>query len=174
LIRNVGDARYRGWELGGQIDLLGLSDELFAAQLASRFGSLGLFCNSTLLDAEFYRGPLVGRTPAYAPDYIVRGGVNYTLRRDDPAVGKRDLLRFWLTGTFVGDSFGQDDNAQRAFIPPYRVWDLTGEAALWGKNVRVFGGIYNMFNDRYFSRVLGTGVDPALPRNFFGGVRLLW
>jgi Fe(3+) dicitrate transport protein len=174
VIRNVGDARYRGWEVGGQVDLLGLSDELFAARAGSRFGSLGVFCNSTLLDAEFYRGPLIGRTPAYAPDYIVRGGVAYTLRRDDPCGGPRDLLRVWLTGTFVGDSFGQDDNASRALIPPYRVWDLTGEAALWGNNLRIFGGVYNLLNDRYFSRVLGTGIDPALPRNFFGGVKLLW
>jgi outer membrane receptor protein involved in Fe transport len=124
------------------------------------------------MDAEYYQGPLAGRTPAYAPDYLVRGGMTYSYRREESSA--HDQVRLWLTGTFVDDSFGQDDNATRAFIPQHSVWDLTGEAALWGKNVRIFGGVYNLFNSQYFSRVLSTGVDPALPRNFFGGVKLLW
>lgn len=172
VLGNVGDAWYRGWELGGQIDLSDLSDQLLASALRSKYGSLGVFCNSTLLDAEYYRGPLTGRTPAYAPDYMVRSGVTYAFRREEKS--SDDLVRLWLTGTFIDDAFGQDDNATRALIPQHSVWDFTGEASLWGKNVRVFGGVYNLFNTQYIGRVLGTGVDPGLPRNFFGGVKVLW
>jgi Fe(3+) dicitrate transport protein len=35
----------------------------------------------------------------------------------------------------------------------------------------VHGGINNMFNQDYFSRVRNDGIEPALERTFYVGVR---
>jgi outer membrane receptor protein involved in Fe transport len=34
--------------------------------------------------------------------------------------------------------------------------------------------VYNIFNERYFARVTSTGIDPAFPRNYFAGLKVLW
>ena len=64
--------------------------------LVDRYGSLNLFGNVTLLDAEFVSGPLDGRSPRYARNYLIRTGAIYSYR---------DRVKVAFLGTFVGDSF---------------------------------------------------------------------
>ena len=127
--------------------------------LVDRFGSLSLYVNATLLDAEFVSGPLEGRTPRYAPDYLLRTGAIYRF-------GTR--LKIAFLGTFVGDSFADDTNTAERFVPAHTVWDLTAEVKVY-RDFSVNAGINNLFDEDYYSRIANTGIDPAQRRNFYGG-----
>jgi Fe(3+) dicitrate transport protein len=174
---NVGRAQHFGLEASGELDLLGLIDAnssgrattssakdgdkpAVTANLTQRFGSLSLYGNVTLLDAEFVSGPLEGKTPRFAPDYLLRAGVIYRL-------GER--VKLALLGTFVDDSFADDANTPERFVPAYMTWDLTVEAKVYKDIVSVNAGINNLFDENYYSRIANTGIDPAYGRNYYAG-----
>ena len=179
-VANVGRAQHRGVEAAVEFDVIGLIDELRGSpapapmgkdkvvapveqSLVERFGSLSLYGNVMLLDAEFVSGPLDGNTPRFAPDYLVRAGLIYR---------KQDRFELAFLGTFVGDSFADDGNTQERFVPGYMVWDLTAEAKVYKDTVSVHAGINNLFNEDYYSRVIDSGIDPGYRRNFYLGVGL--
>jgi Fe(3+) dicitrate transport protein len=147
-VANVGEAGYDGAELFAEFG-----------------GDLSVYGAITYLDASFEAGPSSQKTPAYAPDYLFRAGVEY--RFEDRAKAR-------LGATFSDDHYSEDANIEARSIPSYAVWDLTAEAKLWRENVSVFGGINNLFDEQYFSRVTAAGIDPAAPRNYYGGVRVVW
>jgi Fe(3+) dicitrate transport protein len=176
-VGNIGRAQHFGIEVGAEIDFIGLADSLqgntsapadgkTAARttLAERYGSLSLYGNVMLLDAEFVSGPLEGNTPRFAPDYLVRTGLIYR------APQERFTVAF--TGTFTGDSFADDGNTAQRFVPAHMVWDLTAEAKVWKDTVSVNAGINNIFDEDYFNRVRDDGIDPANGRNFYVGMSL--
>jgi Fe(3+) dicitrate transport protein len=117
-----------------------------------------------VLDAEIKNGPLTGNTPQYAPDFIIRTGVNYRWR---------DRVKASLLGTFVDDHFADDSNSATRFIPAYMVWDLTAEAKLYKDVVSIVAGINNLFDEDYYARIRSDGIDPAYGRNYYGGVKIL-
>ncbi len=166
-IQNVGDATHVGMEFATELDLVRLLDFFKRTEYADKIGSVSPFVNFTLLDAEFKEGPANGRRPAYAPQYIVRFGLNYRWR---------DRVKINLMSTFVDDHFADDANTLNRTIPSYKVWDLTAEINLL-KNVynafdlSLFGGINNLFNEEYYARITGAGIDPAYKRNIYGGVK---
>jgi len=180
-IANVGRAQHRGVEAATEIDLIGLLDALHGPSasapmgkdskavaplektLVERFGSLSLYGNVTLLDAEFVSGPLEGKTPRYASDYLVRTGVIYRWQ---------DRFKIAFLGTFVGDSFADDANTPERAVPGYMVWDLSAEATIYKDIVSVNAGINNVFSEDYYARVRDEGIDPAYRRNFYGGLSL--
>lgn len=162
-VRNTGKARHYGWEAAGELGLLGLYDGLNGTALAARFGDLSLYGNVMLLNAEFTKGPFDGKTPAYAPDYLVRAGFQYA----HPRYGKASLMT-----TAVDDSYANDNNTDDFFIPAYNVWDLTGEANVYRDIVALYAGVNNIFNENYYARIRSDGIDPAYRRNFYGGVRV--
>jgi Fe(3+) dicitrate transport protein len=201
VIDNVGDARHQGWEFAAEIDLVALADAHNGGNLADRFGSIGVFYNHMLLDAEFIKGPNTGRTPAYAPDRIIRGGLTYTYRDPEcccaaPCEGgeysgintgcwhghvasaadyaARERVKVWFTGTFVSDHFADDGNTANFFIPSYTIWDLTAEVKVLRDTLTVFGGVYNVFDEKYFAFVRSDGIEPADGRNYFVGFRVYW
>lgn len=181
IVTNTGAFRNTGWEFASQVDLIGLSDEFFDSGNVERFGSLDVFYNNMILDAHFFKGPLVGNVPQYAPHYIMKGGFAYHYRESGDAAaagrsyyGSPDLFKLWFTGTFVGRHFGDDGNTPDFFIPSYKVWDLTGEVRVYKDVVTFFGGIYNVFNEQYFARVRGDGIDPQDGRNYYAGFRIFW
>jgi len=182
-IENVGDSIHRGWEASIGADLSAMSDAGFDTDIVSRFGSLGIFFNTTILDAHFFAGPNEGKRTQYAPYYLHRGGITYAFLRGQSdanvgyapgAYGGQELLRIWFTGTFVGDQFANDNNTEQFYIPSYKVWDLTAEAAIYKDCLKVFGGVYNIFDEQYFSRIRNDGIDPATPRNYYAGLKLYW
>jgi Fe(3+) dicitrate transport protein len=174
ILANVGRAKHYGIEIAGELDLIGMFDRGVVTTpalsketeptragktLGERFGSLSLYANATLLEAEFERGPFDGKTPRFAPDHLVRAGVIYRLR---------DRCKIALLGTFAGESFADDANTQERFIPAYTVWDLTAEVKVY-KEISLNAGINNLFDEGYYSRIANTGIDPAPGRNFYGG-----
>lgn len=155
-VGNVGRAVHRGFEAGAQYDLL----RVFGR---ARKSALNLYANLLLLDAEFKQGVVAGRTPQYAPDHVVRTGLVYT---------RGEGLKVGLTGTLSADSFADDANTTQRYVPAYAVWDLTAEWRIPKMPVRLIGGVNNVFNEDYYSRVRPDGIDPAPRRNFYLGAAL--
>jgi Fe(3+) dicitrate transport protein len=161
--QDMGDTVSRGFEGEIAYDLLaGRPDRQH----------LQLFANVALLDARFVKSALpgqVGRTPADAPHALVQAGA--TWRRD-----QRYSLS--LTAVSVGATYFQDSDQPLAGpvivpakTPAYTVFDLSGDWRLT-RRVRVLGGISNLADERYYARVLGTGIEPAPGRTFYAGLAL--
>jgi Fe(3+) dicitrate transport protein len=182
-VANVGRAQHFGAEISAELDLIGMVDAMQGntasvastskdgkttvvegRTLAERYGSLSIYANAMFLDAEFVSGPLDGRTPRYAPDYLVRTGLIYR--------APEDRFRVSFLGTFVGDSFGDDANSPERFVPAHMVWDLTAEARVYKDIVSIHAGINNVFDEDYYSRITDSGIDPAYGRNYYVGFSL--
>ena len=180
-LANVGRAEHYGVEAAGELDIIGMigasrggaltapsgKDKNVVAEtrsgLVDRIGSFSLYGNVTLLDAEFTEGPLEGKTPRSAPDYILRTGGIYRWR---------DRVEVAMLGTFVDHSFADDANTPERALPGYMVWDLTAEAKIYKDIVSVNAGINNLFNEDYYSRITNSGIDPAPRRNYYAGFTL--
>jgi Fe(3+) dicitrate transport protein len=145
------------------VDTLGLIDEVQGGDGQSDLGALRLYANASFLNAEFTSGPVDGKTPQYAPDYLLRTGVIY----DYQSVAKLALL-----STFVDAHYADDGNTENRYIPSYKVWDLTAEVPVIPNVLSVVAGVNNLFDENYYARVRSNGIDPALPRNAYGGVNV--
>jgi len=157
-VRNIGEITYRGLEAASTYTVLGSNDASDAARLDALF-------NVTLIDAEISKdsnSARIGKTPQYAPDYVLRTGLSYTHDRD------RKLA---LLGTFVDASFADDANTASRLMPSYQVWDLTYEWRLSESPFTVLAGINNLLDEDYYARIRNDGIDPAPGRNIYAGVR---
>ena len=163
---NTGNTRSRGVELEGWYDFLRLWSD------APENRHIDVFANATYLNARFtgsYKPEQVGKTPAYAPDYVFKTGV--TLRQD--GLYKASLIIDSVASQFFQDSnqpilqVGTSIVATQARIPGYTVLDFSGEYTIAG-HLRVLGGISNLTNRKYYSRVfISRGlVEPARDRMF--------
>ncbi|MFT4873946.1 TonB-dependent receptor family protein, partial [Congregibacter sp.] len=157
---NSGDSRHQGVEFSVEYDLLPSASQ-----------SLKLFANGSLLDAEINTSlneSLVGNSTAFSPDYLIRTGLLFD-NEDWTAA---------LTATLVGEQYWQDSNLPRgsgadqiaAEIPAYEVLDFSLEYRA-SNRWTVHGGVNNMLDEDYFSRVRNDGIEPALERTFYLGFR---
>jgi Fe(3+) dicitrate transport protein len=168
---NTGNTRSRGAEVEGSYDVLRLWTNSESSQ------HFTMFANASLLNARFTSSALLnqtGKTPAYAPDYVLKAGA--TLRRDGH-------YKVSLVVDSVAAQFFQDSNLPAvtnsnppivttpARIPAYTITDFSGEYTVRG-GLRVLAGISNLTNRRYYSRVfISRGqVEPGRDRTFFAGV----
>ena len=167
---NSGNARSRGLELEFSYDLLRLLDSKPAGQ------RLALSLNASLLDAKFTEsktlvfagGPtLAGNTLAYAPRYIVKGGLTYSASSQ---------LKVAFNGQATGSQYWADNNQPRiaggvevtpAKIPAVAVFDLSADYTVVPK-VRLLASVSNLTDKRYYSRVffVNGGIEPAKSRTF--------
>ena len=161
---NSGDARHQGIELAGEYDF-------FAGRLDHH---LTLFASVSLLDAEITRSnstSLQGRTPAYAPDHVAKLGLIWR--------GFDDKVKLGLTGTVVDELYWRDANVAfgsgvsrvEAVVPSYQVLDLNGEWKLH-RNFSLIGGVNNVTDEIYTSRVRSDGADPGAERHAYVGVEV--
>jgi Fe(3+) dicitrate transport protein len=160
---NTGAARHYGVDLGTEIDMIGFLDKQRGTDWAVRVGKASLYYNASLLNAEFTSGPFDGKTPQYAPDYLMRGGLMLEPRSD---------VKVALLGTFLSSHFADDSNSANRFIPSYRVWDLTADVDVWNNQVSLVAGINNLFDEKYYARIRGNGIEPGNPRNYYLGVEV--
>jgi Fe(3+) dicitrate transport protein len=159
---NTGNTRSRGIELEAHYDLL---------RLFSTIGSnmhLDAFANASLLDARFTSSIVpgqTGKTPAYVPHGVFKAGI--TAREDD-------RYKVSLVANTVGSQFFQDSDrsigSTPAHIPTYTVADLAGDYVIAG-HFRLLGGISNLTNRHYYSRVFlfGGMLEPASDRSVYAG-----
>ena len=116
-----------------------------------------------MMNSEFVSGARKGKEPQYAPEYQLKYGVDYKYHNRGKVA---------LTSTMLADHFVNDTNSNIAGqnqIPAYVVWDLTGEWKVYKDYVSVLAGVNNLFDENYFSRVRGAGIEPALRRNYYLG-----
>jgi Fe(3+) dicitrate transport protein len=164
-IENVGDASHHGLEASSAVDLIGAFDAFADTKAGEAWGKLNLFGNIMVLDARFTEGPNKGKTPQYAPDFIFKTGLEYDYK---------SKAKVRLAGTFLDDHFANDTNTNQFLVPSYKVWDLTAELNVYKDVVKIFGGINNIFDEKYYSRVTSDGIDPADGRNYYAGMKLIW
>jgi Fe(3+) dicitrate transport protein len=192
---NTGSTRHRGFEGEVSYDFLApfqtempadttttkdskaSSKDVTAVSEPNHPLQLIVFGNVQLLDAEFTDSTqivpgtartFVGNAPAYAPDVVFKGGISF--RRDK-------CFNITFSAVYVSEQFWQDSNLGSATIPPpeipaYEVYNLSGEFYLT-RNVRLFGGISNLADKTYYSRVFpfgGGSIDPAAGRKAYLGV----
>ncbi|MEY2564315.1 MAG: Fe(3+) dicitrate transport protein [Verrucomicrobiota bacterium] len=195
VIVNTGNTRHRGLEAEFSYDLLASFHQDIASattadsKSSSKDGAvvapishpleLIVFSNIQLLDAEFTESTqivpatgksFVGNEPAYAPDWIWKGGITFQ---------KEKCFRVTLSGIHVSEQFWADSNqplitagviAVPAIIPSYTVWNLSSEWHLT-KNLRLIAGVSNLADEKYYSRAFLTGlIDPAPRRSAYAGL----
>jgi Fe(3+) dicitrate transport protein len=166
---NTGNTRSRGVELEGSYDVL----RLWTGSATNQH--LSVFANASLLNARFTSSALpnqTGKTPAYAPDYVLKAGA--TVRQDGH-------YKVSLVVDSVDSQFFQDSNqpiltsagsiTTPARIPTYTVADFSGEYTVVG-GLRLLAGVSNLTDRRYYSRVfISRGqLEPGRGRLFYGGL----
>lgn len=160
---NTGRGRYYGLDLASELNLIGLLDEISNAEnkLGKKYGILSFYANASLLNARLTEGALYGKTPQYAPDYLIRSGFLYR---------PTENTKIGFLGNLVDTHYGDDANSTNFFIPSYKVFDLTAELEVIKDTLSLVGGINNIFDENYYSRIRGNGIDPANPRNYYAGL----
>jgi Fe(3+) dicitrate transport protein len=137
---------------------------------------LTAFSNVQFLDAEFTESTLlipdtnrtiVGNTPAFAPDFLMKGGLQF--RKDN-------CFDITFTAVYVAQQFWQDTNVgnaqiPKAHIPAYKVFNLTGDLYLT-KNLRLIAGISNLTDEKYYDRIFTNGIEPAPRRSGYAGLSM--
>jgi Fe(3+) dicitrate transport protein len=161
-VRNVGQSRNWGIDFAGEVDLIALAAGKQAESATKRFGNLAFHVAYEWLNASFVDGPVDGLEPQYAPEHLLRFGLTYRWR---------DRFKVSLLRTYVSQHYANDNNSPEFSIPSYSVTDLIAEAKVYKDNVTVLAGINNLFDQGYYSRIRGNGIDPAYGRNFYVGVR---
>lgn len=159
---NTGDTRNRGLEFEISYDVLRLGT-------GAPDRHLDLFLNGSFLDAQFTRILVpgqVGKTPAYAPHYVVKAGATWRADR---------RFKVSLIADAVGAQFFQDSNVAvagtPAQIPAYFVADLSADWT-FANRWRLLGGVSNLGDRRYYSRVFlfGGSLEPANRRAGYLGI----
>jgi Fe(3+) dicitrate transport protein len=160
---NTGDERVRGVEAESSYDLLRLWPS------APDGEHLTLFANGSYLKAMYtssLTATQVGNTPPYAPHYVLKGGVTLSAQPG---------LKLSLIVDAVGAQYFQASDlgigTMPARIPAYTVVDFSGEYR-FANHWRVLGGISNLTNLEYYSRVFISGgrIEPALGRQLYAGI----
>lgn len=159
--RNSGDSRHRGFE--GE-----LAYDFLAAAHDGRH--LQVFANLQWLNARFVASDIagqVGKVPAFAPRYLIKTGI--TWRREHG-------LRVSLTGVSSDSQYWQDSDEGAtgvpARIPAYTVWNLAANVPVTA-HVQLLGGVSNLGDRHYYARVWRSGIEPALGRSWYAGVKLV-
>jgi Fe(3+) dicitrate transport protein len=159
---NTGDSRSRGVEAETSYDLMRLRAG------APDGEHLRLFANGSYLQAIYTssrNAAQQGNTPPYAPRYVLKGGLTYSA----PSGLKLSLI-VDAVGSQYFQASDQGIGPMPAEIPAYTVVDLSGEYRFAG-HWRVLGGVSNLTNLEYYSRVFLSGgrIEPALSRQFYAG-----
>ncbi len=164
---NTGDTRSRGLE--GQLNY----DFLAHTPRADRDEHMEAFVNASLLNARYTASATpgqVGKIPAYAPRYLLKAGVTWRVeqRVKLSLTAVSSAAQFWQSSN---QSLGSGNGYLPARIPAYTVLDLASDWQL-NRHATLLAGISNLTNRRYYNRVWHTGLESALGRSWYTGVRL--
>ena len=134
------------------------------------------FSNAQFLDAEYTESDLlvpgtdrtlVGNTPAFAPAFLMKGGLQ--LRKDN-------CFDITFSAVYVSQQFWQDTDIgtpaiPKSHIPAYKVFNLSGDWYIT-KYLRLIAGISNLTDEKYYDRVFSNGIEPAPRRSGYAGLSL--
>lgn len=170
ILINSGSTRHRGFEGEVAYDIFKLFD-------SANFGGNHLTVSGNLqwLDAEFTESEIpnqVGKEPAFAPEWVVKAALTF---------GKDQCYNFRLSATSVSSQFFQDSNLPAtaadgtvlvpAKIPAYFTIDFAAEY-YFAKHCRLLAGVSNLTDEKYYSRVFGSRIEPAPRLNGYAGVSI--
>lgn len=157
---NVSDSRHFGTETYVELNLV----KLFTQQ--SKGGYVSLFNSFSYVNATYTKGPYKGKEVEYAPKYINRLGVTYSIQNFSTTF-------LW---SYTAKSYGDADNtafstdAVVGILPAYHVldWSL---AYSFLKHYHVKAGINNLANAKYITKRAdeypGPGIIPSNLRTFY-------
>lgn len=161
---DAGDVEFWGMDIAFDSNLTHLFDSINGTDYEDRFGALSFFMAAEFLSAEVVSGAFKDNTPSYAPSYAIKFGPSYR---------HSSGIKVDLTANYVGSSFWQVQNnggtVGTSRIPAYAVWDLAFEVPIYKDHFKLLFGVNNLFDENYFSRVRGDGVQPTPGRTFYGG-----
>ncbi|MDE1893742.1 MAG: TonB-dependent receptor [Xanthomonadaceae bacterium] len=163
---NTGDTRSRGLE--GQLNY----DFLARSGAANSGEHLEAFVNASLLDARYVASAIpgqVGKIPAYAPRYLLKAGLTWRVenRVKLSLTAVSSAAQFWQASD---QSHGSGGSYLPARIPAYTVLDLAGDWQL-DRHLTLLAGVSNLADRAYYDRVWQNGLEPALGRAWYAGVR---
>lgn len=134
----------------------------------SNFGSLSVFNSLAYMQARYTRGSFKGNRVEYAPDLIVRTGVNYSIKGF--SVSWQLSHQSYSYGDASNAAASSDPSVGK--IPAYYVMDLS--ASYKYKSVGFRAGINNVSDQKYFTRRAdeypGPGIIPSIGRNLYIGI----
>jgi outer membrane receptor protein involved in Fe transport len=162
--QNLGRTRIRGWQ----------NDVEARVGQYVRLSAGYLFNNAKVTEYNPVPAPgvpVVDLTGLYLPQVPKhRGTVSVTYANPR-------LLTFAVAGTFYGRQFDDDQNARikpgetEPGLPAYGLVDLSASREI-GRNLQVFFGVQNLFDQEYYVQLLPTTIGS--PRLVNGGVRVRW
>jgi iron complex outermembrane receptor protein len=155
--QNLGRTRIRGWQ----------TDVETRVGASLRVAGGYLFNDAKV--TEFAANPvLVGLYLPQVPKHRGSASVSYANPR---------YLNVAVVGTFFGRQFDDDQNARikpgetEPGLPAYGIVDLSASREI-GRNLEVFFGVQNLFDQEYYVQLLPTTIGS--PRLVNGGVRVRW
>jgi Fe(3+) dicitrate transport protein len=160
--QNSGNTRNRGFE--GQV-----SYDFLAGDDGPEH--LSVFGNVSYLDATFTASAIpgqVGKTPAFAPKWLGKFGLIWR---------EQGRYSVSLSGVAITSQYFQDSDLPSpgglvpAKVPSYATVDVAADYNLTPK-LRLIGGVSNLFDEKYYSRVFQNGIEPAPGRAFYAGLAL--
>jgi Fe(3+) dicitrate transport protein len=153
IVDNTGAGEHQGIDLASELKL----GEIFTK--LRPYGNFNFYANTSFLEARYTRGSLKDKTPMYAPKNISRLGLIH---------GKEQKYKVAIMSVFVSRHFGDDNNTDQREIPFYTVFDLTADYHV-NKDWMISGGINNLLDRHYYSRVRPDGIAWAMDRNYYLG-----
>lgn len=163
---NIAKSRAVGMDFSSEVDLLRIKPAIL-----SDF-SLKLFGNLSILNAKYVESQntsLIDKKVEYAPDFIVRTGINFSFKSLNTGIQFNYVSKQFSDAT---NAVNSTPNAVAGLIPSYYVMDFT---ISYGFKWFTFkANVNNLTNNKYFTRRTGgypgPGIIPAEPINFLGSL----
>ncbi len=159
---NTGSSRHLGAEAYVEFNLLD------GAVKTNKYGKLSIYNSFGFVDAKYVRGEFKNKVVEYAPKFINRVGLNYSIKG----------FGFNMQYSFNSKSYSDASNvtytadALTGLIPNYGVMDIS--ASYKWKMLQFKTGINNATNKKYFTlrtgEYPGPGIIPSTGIMFYGGI----
>lgn len=159
---NTGSSRHLGVEAYAEFNIL---DGLVKS---TKYGKLSIYNSFGFVDARYAKGEYKGNWVEYAPRFINRVGLNYSIKG----------FGFNMQYSFNSKSYGDAANvvysadALTGVIPKYGVTDMS--ASYKWRMLTFKTGLNNVTNKKYFTlrtgEYPGPGIIPSNGIMFYGGI----
>ena len=139
-----------------------------ALKASKHIGEVSVYHSVAFTYARYTRGAYKGNSVPYAPKWINRVGMSYSIKWYSAS------LQFSQQSKSYGDAANTERSSNPIIgrMPAYQVVDLSMTARF--KQLKLKAGINNLTNERYFTQRTdeypGPGIIPSIGRNFYVGV----
>jgi Fe(3+) dicitrate transport protein len=159
---NVGGAEHKGLETYVELNIL---DGLVKTD---KLGKLSVYNSFAYVNAVYITGEFAGKLVEYAPKYIERCGLNYSIKK----------FSINVQYSYNSVAFGDASNTKFAsdglvgLIPSYNLIDVSASYKI--KSYQFKAGVNNLANAKYFTlrtgEYPGPGIIPSIGRMIYFGI----